>query len=229
MPNRNAYLAVVLEDETMRALGRAAEAIAADPAELLCARGAEVTFNPVEGAVRHMTFLFFGEHLRQLPAKALGAVHAALEQGLARAAAEGAAEAPMAFRGFEFFPPGKANLIVAAFEPTRPLERLREAVLQTVKDVGVALPVSFFAQLEGEGPWAPHVTLGKIGASKAQLGRLSCDQEALLALAPQSPARPRGLTLLGERPQRAWFDWDEALAFEAQRGDAPLGSGEEEG
>jgi len=68
--------------------------------------------------------------------------------------------------------------------------------------------------LEGEGAWMPHVTLGKIRASKAQIGAVSCNHATLQSLVPTAPAMPQGLTLLGERPPRIWCDWDAALEFQ---------------
>merc|ERR1712086_114739 len=80
---------------------------------------------------------------------------------------------------------------------------------------GIALPTSFFTLIEGEGTWTPHVTLGKIRATKDEVGKASCTGSKLRSLAPAIPLKIRGLTMLGERPPRAWCDWDQALAFGA--------------
>eukprot|EP00746_Dinoflagellata_sp_MGD_P112156 gnl/MRDRNA2_/MRDRNA2_49116_c0_seq1.p1 gnl/MRDRNA2_/MRDRNA2_49116_c0~~gnl/MRDRNA2_/MRDRNA2_49116_c0_seq1.p1 ORF type:complete len:587 (+),score=114.43 gnl/MRDRNA2_/MRDRNA2_49116_c0_seq1:77-1837(+) len=216
MPNHNSYLAVVLDDATEAALGIAAEAIVASPSELLGARS--VGFEPVQDESRHMTFVFFGEHLRQLPASELLAVHAAICEEVAAAGASAAA--PLAFRGFELFPPTKSNLIVACFEPSPFLVELRNAVLRRVRECGLSLSKSLFTMLEGDGAWMPHVTLGKIRASKAQIGGVSCSHAAFHSLGPTAPALPKGLTLLGERPPRAWCNWDSALEFGRDRTEA---------
>merc|ERR550537_1975729 len=166
MPNRNSFLAVVLDDSIVAALGAVAEALAASPAELLGVR--DIGFDPVDDNSRHMTFVFFGEHLRVLPASELQAVHAAICEEVAEAGSS--TIDPLAFRGFELFPPGKSNLVVACFEPSPALIELRHAVLRRIRKCGLSLPKSLFAMLEGEGAWMPHVTLGKIRASKAQIG-----------------------------------------------------------
>ena len=119
------------------------------------------------------------------------------------------------------------NLIVACFEPTQELLRLRETVLRNCHELCRSFPSSYFKLLDSEAAWLPHVTLGKIRASRDEVGKASCRKLQQLALV--RPAIPQGLTLLGERPKRAWCDWDEALAFcadetpgeeEARLGDA---------
>jgi len=89
----------------------------------------------------------------------------------------------------------------------------RNAILARCYEVGLSLPSSFFTLIEGEGAWSPHVTLGKIRASRAEVGYASCSGAQLQKFAPISSAAPLGLTLHGERPPRAWCDWDGPLAF----------------
>jgi len=213
MANRNAFLAVALDGETLRSMDSAARALQESPAELLCMTSG-VGFDPLTTESLHMTFLFFGENLRNLPAAELRSLHAAVRAAVEAAASEAELPTtPLAFRGFELFPPEKMNLVVARFGATPELLRLREAVLAACREHAVTLPASYFTLIEGEGAWSPHVTLGKIRASRIELGRASCAGSGLQALAPAGPLRPMGLTLLGERPQRAWCDWDVALAF----------------
>lgn len=214
MANRNAFLAVVLDGTTRAAVDRAARDLAARPSELL-GMPHGTGFDPIDMDSLHMTFLFFGEHLRELPAAELRSFHTALQTELS-SALEGDTppQASLAFRGFELFPPEKMNLVVARFEATPPLLRLRDRVLGACREHGVSLPRSFFKMIEGEGAWSPHVTLGKIRATRGEVGKASCGGLGLRALSP-GPARPLGLTLLGERPPRAWCDWDQAIAFGA--------------
>ncbi|CAE8742947.1 unnamed protein product [Polarella glacialis] len=118
----------------------------------------------------------------------------------------------LSFCGFELFPPGKMNLVVARFEPSPSLLQLREAALSRCKEDGLSLPSSLFSLLEQEGAWPPHVTLGKIRATKSDVGAARCGAQ-MAVLAPTGALQPSGLTLLGERPPRAWCDWDGALTF----------------
>mmetsp|Transcript_64103 Transcript_64103/g.181996 ORF Transcript_64103/g.181996 Transcript_64103/m.181996 type:complete len:230 (+) Transcript_64103:67-756(+) len=211
MSCHTAFLAVALGDDLRQWLDTVATAIQAAPAEMLGVPG--VSFDPIETSCLHMTFIFFGSHLRELPAAQLVALHAAVAREVA--AAGQAAAAPLVFQGFELFPPQKCNLVVARFAAPRALLELREAVLAACKVHGVALPASLWSLLEREGAWSPHATLGKIGASRARVGGCSCRGLARSLPAAPAGARPLGLTLLGERPKRAWCDWDDALAFQA--------------
>lgn len=58
---------------------------------------------------------------------------------------------------------------------------------------------------EIDDEWLPHVTLGKLQASKAQLGGVTV--AALEEFAPKLPIMVQGLTLLGTRPKQLWLDW----------------------
>lgn len=213
MSNRNAFLAIKLNGATWAALEQTAHALEVSAAKLLGTSDG-VGFDPVETQSLHMTFLFFGKHLRELPAEELLSLHTAIRRVVSTADQE-ALRTPMAFLGFELFPPEKMNLVVARFEPSSSLLQLREAILQACREHGLSLPSSFYALIAGEGAWTPHVTLGKIRASREELGRASCSGDALFALRLRERAHPRGLTLLGEKPPRAWCDWDEALSFGA--------------
>lgn len=213
MPNKNAFLAVVLDEAILASLSHAIDALVADPSGLLSDGSEAVSFVPVDAESRHMTFVYFGEHLRNLPAQELRSFHTAL---CAEVSAHAATGAPMTFSEFMLFPPGKMNLVIARFEPSEPLLQLRRAVLSRAKEQP-SLPKTLFDLLEEDGDWMPHVTLGKIRATKAQIGKLSCARTPWQNLAPAAAALPQGLTLLGDRPPRAWCDWDDALAFGTAR------------
>jgi len=226
MACHNAFLAVILDEGTLDDLDRIANALHESPSEMLgFPAGTEVGFDPMVKSSLHMTFLFFGEHLRGLPSGELRQVHAAIQAEVEEASSSAALPTePLRFCGFELFPPGKMNLVVARFEATDPLRTLRSRVLAVCKEKGVSFPVSYFASIEGEGAWTPHVTLGKIRATRTEVGQASCGG-GISALAITRPAKPLGITLLGARPPRAWCDWDAALSFggEAPGADASPG------
>lgn len=138
------------------------------------------------------------------------ALHSRIEEEVTSSATVDVA--PLTFEGFELFPPGKMNLIVARFVAPQQLRRLRDSVWRTCLEHGVAI--------KDDDEWMPHVTLGKLSATKSQVSRVSCRQLTPLAQsmtkAPRQAMTPLGLTLLGSRPKQAWLDWDEALAFVAR-------------
>lgn len=209
MPNQNSYFGVVLDSATMASLQDTSLALQETPGELL-ATADDITFKPQEAL--HMTFVFFKEDLHGMPVEELRALHEGACEGVRSCAADAAAQ-PLHFLDFELFPPGKANQVAARFQPTESLVRMRRTFLEHLRKASPSLPDRFWKDIEEEGDWLPHVTLGKIGATMPQIGRLSCSQ-ALQDRAPAS-AKARGLTLLGERPKRAWLNWTEELAFVA--------------
>lgn len=211
MSNHNAFLAVTLGEDLRDELAAAARALEEDTRNLL---GLPIGtgFDAADAGKLHMTFLFFGEQLQHLPVAEVHALHAGFQAAIQTAGAS--AGTPLAFQGFELFPPGKMNLVVARFEASAELIHLRNEVLDVCRKQGKSFPSCYFSQIEDEGIWSPHVTLGKIKATREDVGRASADGRELRALAPRD-ARPLGLTLLGHRPiGKKWCDWDDALAFE---------------
>lgn len=158
----------------------------------------------------HMTFVFFKEDLHHLPEQELRDLHKAT-RGEIEKVADAAFGAALDFVQFELFPPGKVNQVAALFRPSRPLVELRHALLERLRWCVPSLPARFWSDIRDDGEWLPHITLGKIGATTEQIGRLSCGS-ALCRIAP-ARARSRGLTLLGELPKRAWLNWLEDLSF----------------
>jgi hypothetical protein len=53
--------------------------------------------------------------------------------------------------------------------------------------------------------WSPHVTLGKIGASRGQIGHLSLDT---LNAKKTVEVQCRGIGMGGAAPKKRWVDWD---------------------
>eukprot|EP00913_Durusdinium_trenchii_P016930 g15915.t1 len=156
----------------------------------------------------HATFVFCGELLHALPKAELAELHQELGALIQEAEIE---ELP--FNRFELFPPGKQNLVIARFFAPKRLVRLRRQLWRSCLQRKAALKV--------DDEWLPHVTLGKLQASKAQVGQVDCRR--LEALVPQKRLMVEGVTLLGLRPKQLWLDWDEAFRFRA-----PEKSGEED-
>lgn len=213
MPNQNNFLAVALEPSMVDELHRVAKALEASTPEFL-GLPAGATFDPIANCSLHLTFLFLGEFLRKLPADELRHLHAAcvVEVQAALTTNESLAQT-LPFLGFQLFPPGKANLVVARFGATEGLLQLRARILSVCAETGVSLPASYFSLIEGEGAWTPHVTLGKIGARRGDIGHASCAGARMRALALTRPLQPLGITLLGEAPPRASCDWTDVLSF----------------
>eukprot|EP00450_Noctiluca_scintillans_P016840 CAMPEP_0194517520 /NCGR_PEP_ID=MMETSP0253-20130528/50704_1 /TAXON_ID=2966 /ORGANISM="Noctiluca scintillans" /LENGTH=173 /DNA_ID=CAMNT_0039361497 /DNA_START=95 /DNA_END=615 /DNA_ORIENTATION=- len=93
----------------MASLDNAVSTITASPELFNAPLG--VQFDPVDEASRHMTFMFFGEHLRAMPGADLTALHAAFCEEVTAHSRDMAGL--LSFRCFEFFPPTKMNLIAA--------------------------------------------------------------------------------------------------------------------
>lgn len=222
MPNRNAYLAVCFNDATRSALQELQDALE----EHLGREG--YAFDRMDTQELHMTFFFAGEQLSQLKADALRAWHARL---VATIQAAIAGEVTMRLSGISVFPPGKFNLLVARFDAPTKLHELQRLVKEGARTAGIA---SSGSQAESEGgAWVPHVTLGKVRASRAVVGTAAaraaehawqlCGQgvdEGLGAFAPMHGhlnallvAPTDGLTLCGDQPKQAWLDWQETLRF----------------
>lgn len=211
MANKNAFLALQIDEDTLSALERVGRSLAEDPASLLnMPEGVGFDFQ----TNLHMTFLFFGEHLRNLQADKLRAVHALICEAVSDALSQtDAPTTPLEFMGFELFPPTKCNLVVARFKATTALMNLRDTILASCRAQDISLPASLFTLIAGEGAWSPHVTLGKIRASSSQIGQATCNTADLSALALSRPLQPHGLALLGEKPPRAYCDWQGPLTF----------------
>jgi len=196
-----AFLAVALDDELRAVLHHVACAIEASPEQSLGVEG--VGFLPHAEDKLHMTFVFCGEALKKLPKANVTALHGEIQ---AKTRRNSALEGHLEFKAFELFPPEKMNLIIARFEAPPFLRELRQFTWAICLKYGVAM--------KDDEDWMPHITLGKIKATKAQVGHVSC--HSLVAPTLDGAAlQPLGLTLLGSRPKQVWLDWDEALLFAA--------------
>ena len=233
MPNRNAYLAVSLDDSTRRALVELQDALQ----ENLAQDGH--AFDRMDEHELHMTFIFLGESLRKLKAEALHSWHAHVVQALQNDGQGAESAGTMRLSGISAFPPGKRNLLVAQFEAPQSLRDLQSRIEETAISAGI------IPRPKGDlGIWTPHVTLGKVRASKAVVEKAVSGaathvwnlcggeghehdvkeqqqlQEGLESAAPMSRVRDAllvapasGLILRGEQPKQAWIDWEETLRF----------------
>lgn len=213
MTNRNNYLCVALPTALTEALVRTASQLGSMPEVHLGVPG--VTFRPMAREDMHVTMLYCGEALRAVPADALKTLHAELAVLGARFDRQ---DLGLRVRGFELFPPGKQNLVTCHFTASEGLHTLQQGVAQAVANV-ITLPPG------ADEPWEPHATLGKIGASTAQLGGIRI---ALPPLAVEG-FTPKGLLLSGQTLRQAWLDWgSDGLPFVPQDLEEE-GEGEQEG
>eukprot|EP00928_Gymnodinium_smaydae_P013061 TRINITY_DN14760_c0_g2_i1.p1 TRINITY_DN14760_c0_g2~~TRINITY_DN14760_c0_g2_i1.p1 ORF type:complete len:548 (+),score=76.72 TRINITY_DN14760_c0_g2_i1:83-1726(+) len=201
-----AFLAVEI-DETFRAqLYATASALASSPSQMLGVP--DIAFEPHARNRLHMTFVFCDNMLPRLSKDNLIALHGKINDTI-----QGVADSDLLsfkFAGFELFPPDKMNLIIARFQASEQLHSLRKLLWETCVEFGVAK--------KDDGEWMPHVTLGKLRATRAQVGLVSC--RSLPTLIPSSACRPLGLSLLGAIPKQCNLNWKEAFAF----GDAAEGA-----
>lgn len=189
MSNRNNYLCVRLPEELVAALADTAAAIAE------AAKGDEddgdgaTGFEPMAPDGVHLTFCFLGPHAQRLKRDA--AFHGALRGALvgdappAAASVDGARgraaaaspppplpalAAPFACRPTRLltFPPGKHNLLVAAFDELPAGVAARAGAAHAV---AARLVHPSLAALNSPD-WFPHVTLGKIRGPAAAHGRV---------------------------------------------------------
>lgn len=205
----SSFLALNFDDGALTVLNSVAQAIEAAPQELL---GAKVGFEATVPAKLHSTFVFHAELLHAMSKTQLAQLHQELSEIVRESKVE---QCELPFKRFEFFPPRKQNLIIARFEAPKSLVKLRRQLWQCC--------LRHNASLKIDDEWLPHVTLGKLQASKAQLGNVSC--KALEPFAPKMPIMVNGLMLLGMRPKQLWLDWEEAFQFAEAQHSAALPSG----
>eukprot|EP00308_Calcidiscus_leptoporus_P012789 CAMPEP_0119402978 /NCGR_PEP_ID=MMETSP1334-20130426/143154_1 /TAXON_ID=127549 /ORGANISM="Calcidiscus leptoporus, Strain RCC1130" /LENGTH=219 /DNA_ID=CAMNT_0007426917 /DNA_START=140 /DNA_END=799 /DNA_ORIENTATION=- len=208
MSCKSAFLALQLGEETREALASAAFGISQDPARMLAVDEDVVDrdligFDITTAERLHMTFVFCGDNLLRLPTDRLAHLHQLLDSAIQRAADEYAGH-PEWFRleasGFELFPPGKRNLLVARFVAPARLCALRHELWELCR-----------AQ--------PHVTLGKFRATRAQVERLSCmglverlaeadgGRNSVILTNIGMECNAIGTMLVGEQPKRASLSW----------------------
>lgn len=208
MSSQNPLFAVALDDATLASIHDASTAIAASPADLLGVLG--LGYEPMDKDQLHMPFVFCTDRLCHLSASNLQALQSILK---VKVAVEGVLTVHhFTFCGFELYAPD-TSLLVARFKAPEHLLRLRKTVWRTCREYGVSYP---------DALWMPHVKLGKIRGTRAQIDSISC--AGLDPWGPQRLVRPLGLTLLcGEKVQLTPSEWARALAFPeaAQDDDQP--------
>ena len=231
MPNKNSYLAACFDEATRSALNELQDALE----EHLQSEG--YSFDRMSLQVLHLTFLFAGERLRQLSGEQLRTCHTEVTVAI-RQSGLGCKPSVIKISGICVFPPGKSNLIVARFDVPRDLRELEQVVARSARAAGISVPSSSRAgELEveegDENDWVPHVTLGKVRASRDAVqgaGMRAADRvwqmcgcgtdEGVGPFAPRHgllnallAAPLDGLVLCGEQPKQAWIDWKHTLQF----------------
>ncbi|KAK3267555.1 hypothetical protein CYMTET_23894 [Cymbomonas tetramitiformis] len=201
MSCKTAFFSLALDEVDRMTLHAIATSIEAAPSELLGVAGTGFSATPYEKL--HLTFVFCGEQLSRLPRERLTAMYHDIRV-VTEAASLSLSGCRLTFQNLSLFPPGKNNLIVAHFDAPRTLRDLRQAVYALCLEAGVAVT--------GDDEWAAHVTLGKIKATRAQLGKVSLHNVATIA--PELPdLLAQGIILLGAQPKQAGLSWDTAFAF----------------
>jgi 2'-5' RNA ligase len=112
------------------------------------------------------------------------------------------------FTGFALFPPGKCNLVVAKFEAVdKELHAYAEHLLKSAETVGLT-------GLREKHNLDPHVTLGKINATKVQVGALSKHGGPNIPDLDQVAKEwtTDGCYLCGKVPPQAFLDWNFTLS-----------------
>ena len=247
--NKNSYLALNLTPETrelLSGLSRHIEAEASRSSPALPTEGCDgasfsvgtgttsSSFDAMHPDQLHMTFFFAGEQLHALKADALVKWHGDCTSEVANKGQKmdlntvnGVSHLHIRFRDLVLFPPGKNNLIVAVFDAPPELHALQASITQMAASSGIRSTCE---------PWLPHVTLGKIRASKALVDQTS--QHLMRSgkewigsqVTPEGPAAPpcrkendkptlrlrsipirasvTGLELRGLTPRQRWMTWE---------------------
>eukprot|EP01127_Copromyxa_protea_P003495 TRINITY_DN13308_c0_g1_i1.p1 TRINITY_DN13308_c0_g1~~TRINITY_DN13308_c0_g1_i1.p1 ORF type:complete len:199 (-),score=22.92 TRINITY_DN13308_c0_g1_i1:35-631(-) len=191
--SRSNWLSFSLPSPVRDALYEVAKGIAEDAIDVL---GPDITFRNMEHSDIHMTGLFIGDGLHSLKFAQLSRFHTLCSQAPTKK------EMKLKFIGFSLFPPGKNNLIVAKFEADQDLYEYAEHLLLSAEAVGLQ-------GLREKHNLEPHVTLGKIQGTRAQVGCLSKHggpQIPDLALVAKEWTT-NGSYLCGKIPQQAFLDW----------------------
>lgn len=106
------------------------------------------------------------------------------------------------FIEYTIFPPGKNNLIVARFEADKEVYDYAEHLLESSEKTGLK-------GLREKHNLEPHVTLGKINATKAQVAVLSKNGGPPIPPLDQAAQvfTTDGCYLCGKTPPQAYLDW----------------------
>eukprot|EP00750_Incisomonas_marina_P008371 INCI15451.1.p1 GENE.INCI15451.1~~INCI15451.1.p1 ORF type:complete len:299 (+),score=55.99 INCI15451.1:249-1145(+) len=230
--NGNAYLTVTLPPRQREALYQVAQALG----EAIAAESA--SFDVMSPDAIHMTFLFCGKTLAALSTSTLGRFYDRLSIycGSTNECADDSSEnngdgetshmltrvadqvtrcsCKLAFDRLQLFPPGKNNLIVAIYRPEKTLTALQRAVAHVFVEASqqTGAMKSSRATAAALDEWQPHVTLGKIRASRADVGRVGSIALSKATKCTQSllsrPILPLGVGMSGTAPPQRWMNWD---------------------
>jgi 2'-5' RNA ligase len=213
--NKNSYLCVSLPFEAVESLSTVATNIQAlcDNATFL---DEKVSFKPMRLEGIHMTFLFAGTVLHQLPVSVLTQWYEECSAAVSRYNKE---KSILTFDHLELFPPGKLNLVVGLFQASNELHSLQHEI----HDISVRLGIVKDSGSIQHEKFIPHVTLGKIIASKSVLGQIGQAIITNTSILEESESNqeppeilnknfriiaPSGIDLRGVAPKQKWFDWN---------------------
>ena len=220
--NKNTYLTVQLPPASIDGLAALAGHLTKMAAALPAGPSGKVpSFRAMERGVMHMTFFFAGEQLVGLNGDRLAAFHTAVVA--AAALAGGPRDTELMFVGLRLFPPGKNNLIVAEYAAPGWLSLLQAEVERIAAEHSVGTSDSVRRDPAANcaaAQWVPHVTLGKIRATRATVGGVGATlvQAGAAVATPLNVGgfRPRGLNVGGFHPRQRWLDWAIPFALGSQ-------------
>lgn len=194
--SRNSYLKVRLGGSAVASLADLSASLTSAAAGIEAGTSMAAGFSAMDTGQLHMTFFFAGEHLSRLSADELHGWHRDVRacvgetKGDAASNADAESDADAApdaegatvtvslrFAGLALFPPGKLNLVVALFDAPPALHATHARVVDACRGRGVersgsARQLAETATERNNARWQPHVTLGKIRASKSEVGRV---------------------------------------------------------
>jgi len=192
--SRTNWLSVTLPDGTRDGLSEVAQYIKDNAATVFGEAG--ITFDPMAHGDIHMTILFIGDGLHRLKYGELEKFHTILSENIG-----GGKTFNLSFTGFSLFPPEKSNLVVARFTADKALYGVGENLVGATETVGLN-------GVRAKHNFEPHITLGKIGATKEQVQRLI--KRGPIIPDPTAHVlkfQTDGFYLCGTHPPQGYFDW----------------------
>lgn len=176
----------------------------------------ELNFDAMNWDALHMTFFFAGETIHSLPTQLLSAWSEGIRDIISKEIS--AHPANIRFKSLETFPPEKNNLIVAKFDVSPFLINIQRLVLTLTEKMEVD---TFKQTALLNQDWIPHITLGKIRASKSTVAGVGSSAIQNITTKLQGGAFAnwsdeydiKGLDMCGAIPLQKWIDWPSVLTF----------------
>jgi len=155
--SHNNWLSLDLDIETRKNLHDIAEYIKINCNALF---GENVSFEPMKYDDIHMTAIFIGD-------KIYANMHNYNRQSICTIINSKLIQHyELTYEGYKLFPPNKQNLIVVTFTCSQKL-------LERINDIVIIMEKNGFVGLKQLNNFTPHITLGKIRATKQQIDRIS--------------------------------------------------------